>query len=74
MALLAVWDVLLLRYTGEEDVIVRPPASDRPREEQQDVVGFMANVVALRVSMQGGPTFGELLGRTARLVPTTSSF
>ena len=63
MTLLAAFDVLLARYTGEEDVVVGTPVAGRTRPELEGVVGFLVNTVALRTDCSGDPAFGELLGR-----------
>ncbi|HLL47390.1 MAG TPA: condensation domain-containing protein, partial [Longimicrobiaceae bacterium] len=63
MTLLAAFDVLLARYTGEEDVVVGTPVAGRTRPELEGVVGFLVNTVALRTDCSGDPAFGELLAR-----------
>jgi hypothetical protein len=63
MTLLAAFDALLARYTGEEDVVVGTPVAGRTRPELEGVVGFLVNTVALRTDCSGDPAFGELLGR-----------
>jgi len=63
MALLALFQVLLSRYTGQEDVFVGCPMTHRTRAEVSRVVGFFVNMVALRGRLEGNPTFRELLHR-----------
>ncbi|WP_062213647.1 non-ribosomal peptide synthetase [Streptomyces sp. NBRC 109706] len=62
MALVAGWAAMLHRVTGQEDVIVGVPVSDRPREAA-DLVGFFVNTLALRVDLSGDPGFATLLER-----------
>jgi amino acid adenylation domain-containing protein len=63
MALLAVWQTLLARYAGEDDVVVGAPIAGRTRAELAELVGFFVNTLALRGDLSGDPPFRELLGR-----------
>ena len=64
MALLALFELLLSRYTGEKDVSVGCPMTHRTRAEVSRVIGFFANMMVLRLRLDGNPTFRELLQRT----------
>ena len=66
MMLLAVFNVVLYRYTGQSDLVVGSPIAGRTFAELQPVVGFFANTLALRSDLSGDPTFGELLQRVRR--------
>ncbi len=61
MVLLAAFNVLLYRYTGECDIVIGTPISNRGRSELEGVVGFFGNTVALRTRWSGDPSFAELL-------------
>ena len=63
MGLLAAWNVLLLRYTGRDDLIVGSPIANRTRSEVEPLIGFFVNTLPLRTSLAGNPTFRELLAR-----------
>ncbi|MET0399063.1 MAG: non-ribosomal peptide synthase/polyketide synthase, partial [Longimicrobiaceae bacterium] len=63
MALLAAWQTLLSRYSGQEDVVVGAPIAGRRRTEVETLVGFFVNTLALRTDLSGEPTFAELLRR-----------
>ncbi len=63
MLLLAAFDVLLWRWSGEADIVVGTPIANRIRAELENLIGFFANTLALRVSLAGNPTFNELLTR-----------
>ncbi|HSG40608.1 MAG TPA: amino acid adenylation domain-containing protein, partial [Thermoanaerobaculia bacterium] len=63
MALLAAFQTLLLRYSGQTDFAVGSPVANRTRTEVEGVIGFFVNTLALRVDLSGGPTFRELLRR-----------
>jgi amino acid adenylation domain-containing protein len=63
MTLLAAFQVLLARYSGQEDVVVGTPIAGRTRRETEGVVGLFINTLALRVDLSGDPSFAELLRR-----------
>ncbi|HEX8688400.1 MAG TPA: condensation domain-containing protein, partial [Pyrinomonadaceae bacterium] len=63
MALLAGFEALLYRHTGQETFAVGTPVAGREREELKDIIGFFVNTLALPADLSGDPTFGELLGR-----------
>ena len=68
VVLLSVFQTLLHRYTGLEDVAVGSPLHSRPGAEFENSVGCFYNVVVLRADFGGSPTFAELLARTRRKV------
>jgi len=53
MTLLAIWKVLLHRYTGQEDIVVEPPIANRNREEIENLIGFFVNTLVLRGTWVG---------------------
>src|SRR5215217_312387 len=63
MTLIAALQLLLWRYSGQEDIAVGTPVANRTRAETDDVVGFFVNTLALRADMSGNPTFRELMQR-----------
>src|SRR5205814_2265228 len=63
MTLLASFNVLLSRYTGQEDIVVGSPIAGRNRTELEALIGFFVNTLVLRSDLSGTPTFCELLGR-----------
>ncbi|MER6363213.1 amino acid adenylation domain-containing protein [Kitasatospora sp. NPDC001527] len=63
MTLLAAFQVLLHRYTREEDVVVGVPVANRGRPEVERLIGYFANMLALRTDLSGAPSFRELLAR-----------
>jgi len=64
MTLLAAFQILLYRYTWQEDITVGSPIANRNRIELEDLIGFFVNTLILRTSLSGNPTFRELLART----------
>ncbi len=63
MVLLAAYDVLLARLSGQADVTVGTPVANRPRPELEPLIGFFVNTIALRVSLEDNPPFGALIDR-----------
>jgi len=68
MTLLAAFQVLLLRYTGIDDVCVGTPVACRTRRETEDLIGFFANTLVLRTDLSGNPPFVQLLARVREVV------
>jgi amino acid adenylation domain-containing protein len=66
MALLAALDVLLGRYSDQQDLTVGVPVAGRTRTELEPLIGFFVNTVALRADLSGDPAFAELLARVRR--------
>ena len=66
--LLAAFQVLLHRYTGQEDILVGTPTGGRSRAELADLVGYFANPVVIRANFIGDPTFEEFLGQIRHTV------
>ncbi len=61
MTLVAAYETLLHRYTGQDDIIVGSPTSGRSRAAQASVVGDFINPVAIRGDLSGNPRFTEFL-------------
>src|SRR5574340_900419 len=64
MVLLAAFQVLLMRYSGQEDIAVGTPVAGRNRPELEGLIGFFVNTLVMRGDLGGDPGFGELLART----------
>ena len=60
MTLLAAFQVLLHRYSGQEDIAVGTPIAGRGRTELEGLIGFFVNTLVLRADLSGNPTFPEL--------------
>ncbi|MBI3417727.1 MAG: amino acid adenylation domain-containing protein, partial [Verrucomicrobia bacterium] len=63
MLLLAAFQTLLHRYTGQEDIVVSSPMANRNRREIEELIGCFINTLVLRVNLGGDPTFRDLLKR-----------
>ncbi|HEX9939429.1 MAG TPA: condensation domain-containing protein, partial [Longimicrobium sp.] len=63
MVLLAALDLLLARWSGQDDVVVGTPIANRTRRETEGLIGFFVNTLALRADVSGNPSFEVLLRR-----------
>ncbi|MEG4987496.1 amino acid adenylation domain-containing protein [Microcoleus sp. BR0-C5] len=63
MTLLAAFNTLLYRYTGQEDILVGSPIASRNSSKTESLIGFFVNTLVLRSDLTGNPTFRELLAR-----------
>jgi amino acid adenylation domain-containing protein len=63
MTLLAGFQVLLSRYSGQEDIVVGSPVAGRTQAELEKLIGLFVNTLVLRSDLSGDPRFGELLAR-----------
>jgi natural product biosynthesis luciferase-like monooxygenase protein len=63
MTLLAGFNAVLHRYTGQHDIVVGSPLAGRDSAETEDLVGFFINTVLMRTDLSGDPTVKELLTR-----------
>jgi hypothetical protein len=67
MTLLAAFQILLFRYTGQEDFGIGSPVSNRRRPELEGLIGFFVNTQVLRADLSGNPPFGEFLMRVRNI-------
>uniref|UniRef100_UPI0038CD8F78 amino acid adenylation domain-containing protein n=1 Tax=Tumebacillus avium TaxID=1903704 RepID=UPI0038CD8F78 len=63
MTLLAAFQTVLYRYTGQDDLLIGSGVANRNRPDIEGLVGFFVNSLGLRTDLSGNPTFRELLGR-----------
>ncbi len=63
MTLLAALQVLLQRYSGQEDFPIGTPVAGRLRPEIEQLIGYFVNTLVLRADLSGDPSFRELLRR-----------
>jgi len=68
MTMLAAFQVLLCRYTGQDDIAVGSPTANRTHVETEQLIGFFVNMLVLRTNVSGNPTFRELLQRVREVV------
>ncbi|WP_447980433.1 amino acid adenylation domain-containing protein [Candidatus Nitrospira bockiana] len=68
MALLAGFQILLGRYSGQRDFCIGTPIANRPRLELEGLIGFFVNTLVLRARLEGHPSTLEVLGRARETV------
>lgn len=68
MILFAAFQLLLARYSGQEDFLIGTPVANRNRTEFESLIGFLVNMLALRADLSGTPTLRELLRRVRSTV------
>lgn len=67
MTLLAVFQCLLFRHTGHEDVATGSLIANRNQIESERLIGLFANTVILRNDFGGDPSFGDMLRRVRQV-------
>ena len=68
MTLLAAFQVLLYRYTGQEDILVGSPTSGRSKAEFASIVGYFINSVVTRADLSGNLSFRDFLSQVRQTV------
>ena len=63
MTLLAIFQILLHRYSNQDDVVVGVPTAVRGRPEIEQVIGYFVNTLPIRADLGGNPRFGDVLER-----------
>ena len=66
MTLLAVFQVMLHRYTGKDDIAIGSPIANRTHQTVEGLIGFFVNSLVLRSELRGDPPFAEFLAQTRR--------
>jgi amino acid adenylation domain-containing protein len=67
MVLLAAFNALLHRYTGQDDLVVGSPIANRTRAELEELIGFFVNSLTMRTDASGDPEFRALLARVRQV-------
>jgi myxalamid-type nonribosomal peptide synthetase MxaA len=63
MAVVAAYETLLYRLTGQESFAIGTPVANRRLAEAEPLIGLFVNTVALRADLGDDPTFSQLLDR-----------
>ncbi len=66
MTLLAAFQVLLHRYSGQDEIVVGSRIANRDRAEFENLVGCFANDLVMRGRLSGNPSFAEFLAQVRR--------
>ncbi|AEI67903.1 non-ribosomal peptide synthetase [Corallococcus macrosporus] len=67
MAVMAAFQALLHRYTGETDIVVGTDIANRNRSGTEGLIGFFVNQLVMRGDLSGDPSFRALLAQTRRV-------
>ena len=67
MPLLAGFQALLSRYSGQDRILVGVPIAGRHRRETEDLIGCFLNMLVLAADLSGRPSFRELLAQVRRV-------
>jgi len=63
MTLVAAFQIMLYRYSGQLDVCVGTPIANREREELESLIGFFVNTLVLRTQLDSEASFSDILSR-----------
>jgi amino acid adenylation domain-containing protein len=63
ITMLAAWQTLLHRYTGQQDIPIGSPIAGRNDVETEGLIGFFVNTLVLRTDLSADPTFKQLIAR-----------
>lgn len=63
MTLVSAFQVLLHRYSGQDDIVIGTPIAVRSNLELEGLIGYFINTLVLRTDLSGDPSFCELLAR-----------
>jgi surfactin family lipopeptide synthetase A len=66
MTLLAAFNVLLQRYSGQEDILIGSNTAGRNYPGSEKLLGYFLNTIVLRTDLSGNPTFRQVLDRVRR--------
>ncbi|MBA2679919.1 MAG: amino acid adenylation domain-containing protein [Ktedonobacteraceae bacterium] len=68
MTLFSAFQILLYRYTGQDDLVIGTPIANRTHAEIEGIIGFFVNTLALRADLSGDPSFLDVLQRVRQTV------
>ena len=74
MGLLSIWQLLLSRYCGQNDICVGTPVAGRTIPQTEDLIGFFVNALIIRGDLSTNPSFVELLAQVRKTCLDAFSF
>ncbi len=74
MTLVASFQTLLYRYSGQEDILLGTATAERSQAELEHLIGFFINTLVLRTDLSGNPTFRELLKRVREVTLEANAY
>ncbi|WP_442316500.1 non-ribosomal peptide synthase/polyketide synthase [Xenorhabdus aichiensis] len=63
MIVLAAWNIVLARLSGQDDIVIGTPVANRPHRELENLIGFFVNTLALRVTLSDTTSIAGLLAQ-----------
>ncbi len=63
MGLMGGFQALMMRYSGQEEIVVGTPIAGRSRVETEELIGFFVNTLVMRTEVRGRESVGELMRR-----------
>ncbi|CAO3566634.1 unnamed protein product [Mortierella alpina] len=66
MTVLAAWSAVLSRLSGEDDIVIGVPSSNRSHQQLEQLIGFFVNTLALRIDLSEEPSAEQLLKRVRK--------
>src|SRR5205807_4791694 len=67
MTFLAAFQILLSRYSGQQDIVVGTPVTGRHHREVENLIGLFLNTLVMRLDLSGNPSVGEVLRRAGAM-------
>ncbi len=71
---MAAYALFLMRYTGQEDIIIGCPFANRPRSEQGNLIGYFINTLPIRLNLGNNPSVRELLKQVRTVMLDASTW
>jgi len=66
--------ILLHKYTGQHNLIIGTPTAGRNQNQLEHLIGFFVNSMALKIELQGDPSFDELVEQVSRTLAKTREY
>src|SRR5205807_2383884 len=67
MTFLAAFQILLSRYSGQQDIVVGTTDTGRHNREVENLIGLFLNTLVMRLDLSGNPSVGEVLRRAGAM-------
>lgn len=68
MLLMSAFQILLQRYSGQDDIVIGTPSNGQSYLKSEDLNGFFGNLLALRTDLSGNPSFRGLLAQVREVM------
>ncbi|WP_333873503.1 non-ribosomal peptide synthetase [Methylobacter sp.] len=68
MTMAAAFQIILHRYSSQDDIVMCTPVAADSRLELENLTGYFINILALRTNISGNPSFRELLSQVCEVI------